>query len=131
MTPFWCQSGLLEQEMRTLIADRLGLPVERVTSQDRLRDLGVTYAAWLELALAVEEAFDVSLCERELRRAQTVGQWVEMIERAAREGRCGAPSELELPGVDEQPSELPPPSALPPSALPPSVEPPPSTVPGE
>jgi len=120
MNPRWSQNDVLEADVRALFAERLGLTVEDVAPTARMADLGVSYGMWLELALAVEEAFDVTLREPELRRARTVRQWVEMLERAVVEGRSGDDLSLDLPAFDEIPSELPPPSALPPSSVLPS-----------
>lgn len=114
------QNDALLAEIRALFADRLGLSVEEVPPGARMSDLGVSYGMWLELALAVEEAFDVSLREPELRRARTVRQWAEMLHRAALDGRGSDDLSLDLPAFDELPSELPPPSALPPSSAMPS-----------
>lgn len=120
MRPAFHPPAVLEADLRALFAERLGLRVEEVSLDARMADLGITYGLWLELALAVEEAFDVALRESELRQARTVGSWVEMVQRAAREGRSGDDLSLDLPPFDELPSELPPPSALPPSSVLPS-----------
>lgn len=118
MRSFLHDPDTLADDVRALFAERLDLSVEKVPLDARMADLGITYGLWLELALAVEEAFDVSLRESELRRARTVGDWVQMLQRAARESRDDL--SLDLPPFDELPSELPPPSALPPSSLLPS-----------
>ncbi|MEQ9321344.1 MAG: phosphopantetheine-binding protein [Polyangiaceae bacterium] len=114
---------VLAADVRAVFAERLGMRIDEVRLDATMADLGVSYGLWLELALAVEEAFDVSLRESELRRARTVGGWVEMLRRAVHEGRASDDLSLDLPPFDELPSELPPPSALPPSsALPSSTD---------
>lgn len=120
MRPGLHPPDVLEADVRALFAERLGLSIEDVSLEARMADLGITYGMWLELALAVEEAFDVSLRESELRRARTVGGWVDMLRRATLDNRASDDLSLDLPAFDELPSELPPPSALPPSSAMPS-----------
>jgi acyl carrier protein len=111
MTPYWCQNDVLDAEVRSLLAERLDLAVDVVVPAARMIDLGVSYGMWLELALAVEEAFDVELFESDLRRARTVGDWVAMVGRATAD-ECRTGRRSFLPALEE----LPPPSELPPSS---------------
>ena len=115
MTVVWPTPADPESELLGLLSDRLAVPVEQLTASRSLRELGVTYGEQLELALAVEEAFDVELRECELRRALTVSDWLRMLRGAQDHEQGRGPSVREpepwpVPPSEEMPrlSELPP-----------------------
>jgi acyl carrier protein len=84
-----CSSG----DIRALIADQLGVNVERVTDQSHfMRDLGVDWLARLELVILVEEWTGLELHDDDVERITVVGDLIRYFASAEEEvGRSNLP----------------------------------------
>ena len=79
-----CSSG----NIRALIADQLGVNVERVTDQSHfMRDLGVDWLTRLELVILVEDWTGLELRDDDVEQITVVGDLIRFIEGAGRERR--------------------------------------------
>jgi acyl carrier protein len=77
-----CSSG----DIRALIADQLGVNVERVTDQSHfMRDLGVDWLARLELVILVEEWTGLELHDDDVERITVVGDLIRYFASAQEE----------------------------------------------
>jgi acyl carrier protein len=78
----FCSSG----DIRALIADQLGVNVERVTDQSHfMRDLGVDWFARLELVILVEEWTGLELHDDDVERITVVGDLIRYFASAEEE----------------------------------------------
>jgi acyl carrier protein len=67
------------EKFRTCAVDVLGVPAEQVTLEATFEDLEADSLDLVELVMALEEAFDVTVDEAELEGIETVGQAYELI----------------------------------------------------
>lgn len=82
----------LELRIRQVLTERLGIPAERITADSRLvDDLGVDSLDAMELAVTLEQTFQVGIHDKELRRVETVADVVLLVE-ALTENQVVAPS---------------------------------------
>ena len=66
------------EKVKELIAETLNCDLEQVTSQARLaEDLGADSLAAVELSMALEEEFGVTIADEDLPGLKTVGDLVE------------------------------------------------------
>jgi acyl carrier protein len=73
-------------EIKELMAARLGLPAEKIVPEASLvEDLGLDSLDAVELAIAVERRFNIDVPEEELTKLKTVADMVALVE--ARRGR--------------------------------------------
>lgn len=73
----------LEERLRKLFAEHLGVDSEKVTTDANVfDDLGADSLDRVELCLAVEEEFDVSIPDDELEKLNLFGEWVGFVEKA-------------------------------------------------
>jgi acyl carrier protein len=71
----------LAREVRARIAAVLNQPAERVRDDVELADLVVESLALVEMAIDLQEDFDVRLGHEELARVKTVGDLVGLVAR--------------------------------------------------
>ena len=72
----------IRERLQAIISERLGLTRERVgSSSSFLGDLGADSLDIAQLVMALEETFDLSIPEDDLRRMLTVGDVVDYIIR--------------------------------------------------
>ena len=70
----------VEPRIRTLVADHLGVRPEELTAEVSLvDDLAADSLDMIELAIAVEDALDISIPERTIDRVRSFGDLVEII----------------------------------------------------
>jgi len=75
----------VEQRVRQIIVDQLGIEADCVTSQSKFSDdLGADSLDRVELVLAMEEQFHVHVPEGETDQFQTVQDAVQYIEKHSR-----------------------------------------------
>src|SRR5262252_7226524 len=76
-------------DVRTLIANQLGVDVKRVTDEAHLTDdLGVDWLDRLELMIVIEDRFaDVVITDEEVDQLEVVGDLIHHIESVDNEGR--------------------------------------------
>jgi acyl carrier protein len=78
-------------DVRTLIAEHLGVDVERVTDDVRLSDLGADWLDRLELLIVIETQFaDASITDTEVDRIDVVGDLVRYVESLGKDRQRGA-----------------------------------------
>ena len=79
-------------DVRTLIADHLGVDIARVTDEAHLADdLGADWLDRLELMIVIEDRFgDVEISDDDVDRIDVVGDLIRHVESASRERRRGA-----------------------------------------
>ena len=71
-------------EIKELMAARLGLPVEKIVPEATLaEDLGLDSLDAVELAIAVERRFNIDVPEDELTKLKTVADMVALVEARA------------------------------------------------
>jgi acyl carrier protein len=77
------------KDVRTLIADHLGVDVKRVTDEAHLKDdLGADWLDRLELMIVIEDRFgDVEITDDDADRIDVVGDLIRHIESVSSERR--------------------------------------------
>jgi len=77
------------KDVRTLIADHLGVDVKRVTDEAHLKDdLGADWLDRLELMIVIEDRFgDVEISDDDADRIDVVGDLIRHIESVGSERR--------------------------------------------
>jgi acyl carrier protein len=83
------KEGFATNDVRTLIADHLGVDVKRVTDEAHFADdLGADWLDRLELMIVIEDQFvDVEITDDDVDRIDVVGDLIRHIESAGNEGR--------------------------------------------
>jgi acyl carrier protein len=70
-----------QSDVRTFIADQLGIATELVTDELHFTgDLGCDLLDRLELAIAIEEKFGVEFAQEEIDRIEVVGDLIRHVE---------------------------------------------------
>lgn len=70
----------IEAKLRQLVADRLKVPLERVVPEAQLkRDLGVDDLKFIELVMAMEEEFNLTITDEYADKIKTVGDAVKIL----------------------------------------------------
>jgi acyl carrier protein len=79
-------------DVRTLIAEHLGVDIARVTDEAHLTDdLGADWLDRLELMIVIEDRFgDVEISDDDIDRIDVVGDLIRHVESASRDRRRGA-----------------------------------------
>jgi acyl carrier protein len=73
--------GVTSSDIRTLIAARLGVAIERLTDEAHfVDDLGAGWLDFLELMIAVEDRFAVEITEEDADRIGDVGDLIRYVE---------------------------------------------------
>ena len=89
---FATKEGFAAKDVRTLIADHLGVDVRRVTDEAHFtEDLGADWLDRLELMIVIEDQFvDVEITDADVDQIHVVGDLIHHIESAgnARRQRC-------------------------------------------
>ena len=81
------QGGCSSRNIRTLIADQLGVNVERVTDQSHfMRDLGVDWLTRLELVILVEDWTGLELRDDDVEQITVVGDLIRFFASAEKGG---------------------------------------------
>jgi acyl carrier protein len=81
----------VEARVKQVLTNRLGIPPEEIRLDARLVDeLGMDSLDALELAIATERQFNVSVSEEEIATLVTVADIVALVERLAAEQRSPA-----------------------------------------
>jgi acyl carrier protein len=76
----------LEAEVKHLLNQRLGMPLDKIEMPARLvEDLGVDSLDAVELAIAAERAFDIEISADQVRELETVADVVALIQRLVEE----------------------------------------------
>ena len=83
-----------ERLVRKAIADHLGVPEPLVLDSVDFRDLGADSLDLIELTIALEQAFDVSIADDEAYACTNVGDALALLRIAAKRRRvpAGAPA---------------------------------------
>ena len=70
----------VEQRVRTLIADQLGVGEEEIKPESRfIEDLGADSLDIVELIMAMEEEFETEIPDEDAEKIQTVGDTIDYI----------------------------------------------------
>lgn len=74
------QQDSLEERMRHIIADQLGVELEKVVPSAHFEeDLNADSLDLVELIMTLEEEFDVQISEEEAEKLRTVGDAIEYV----------------------------------------------------
>jgi acyl carrier protein len=72
----------IEQKVKEIIADRLGVDPEEVTPEASfVEDLGADSLDTVELVMALEEEFGIEIPDEDAEKIQTVGDAIEYIQK--------------------------------------------------
>ncbi|HEU4436463.1 MAG: acyl carrier protein [candidate division Zixibacteria bacterium] len=72
----------IEQKVREIIVEQLGVDPEQVTQEASfVDDLGADSLDTVELVMALEEEFDLEIPDEDAEKITTVGEAIEYIER--------------------------------------------------
>lgn len=70
----------VEQQVKAIVAEQLGVKLEQVTNNASfVDDLGADSLDTVELVMALEEEFGVEVPEEELKDIRTVGQAFDLV----------------------------------------------------
>ena len=69
------------ERVRRIVAEHLGIPLERVVDSAGLLDLGADSLDFIELIMALEDEFSLTISDEEAERLVTVGDLVAAVER--------------------------------------------------
>ena len=87
--------GELQQRLKKILIDRCGVKGEAIQPEASLQDdLGLDSLDAVELAIAIEDEFDVKILDEDMKKLSTVADALAVIQRllAARLGPAGGPS---------------------------------------
>lgn len=85
------EAGDIEGRIRLIVVDQLGLKPEQVTPEARfIEDLGADSLDTVELVMATEEEFEISIADEDAEKIRTIGDLVRYVEAKAK-----APAEAE------------------------------------
>ena len=74
------ETGEIEERVRKILADNLSVPEDDVTTDSRFQeDLDADSLDLVEVVLALEEEFGVSIPEEEMEGVKTVGEAVNLV----------------------------------------------------
>ncbi len=80
----------LETRVKQILTTRLGIPPEEIRLDATLADdLGMDSLDAVELAIATERQFDVSVSDEQMAKLRTVGDIVTLVQRLADERTPG------------------------------------------
>ena len=79
----WRRSEIVDQ-LRNRISKALDVPIESVTLPMYLKDLGADSLDTVELAMDLEEEFDISLTASEAEKIETIADLLGIIEKKRR-----------------------------------------------
>lgn len=83
--------GDIEGRIRLIVVDQLGLKPEQVTPEARfIEDLGADSLDTVELVMATEEEFEISIADEDAEKIRTIGDLVRYVE-----AKTKAPAEAE------------------------------------
>lgn len=72
----------LEQKIKEIIVDQLGVDAEQVTPQAKfVEDLGADSLDTVELVMAFEEEFDIEIPDEDAEKIRTVAEAIEYIKQ--------------------------------------------------
>jgi acyl carrier protein len=72
----------IEQKVREIVADRLGVDPDEVTPEASfIDDLGADSLDTVELVMAFEEEFGIEIPDEDAEKIQTVGDAIEYIQK--------------------------------------------------
>ena len=75
----------VEEKVKQIVVDQLGVdPAEVTATASFAQDLGADSLDAVELIMAFEEAFDVSIPDEQAQNILTVGQAIEYLEKNAK-----------------------------------------------
>ncbi|MQY07861.1 acyl carrier protein [Actinomadura macrotermitis] len=72
--------GLLRVRVADIISEQFGVPRESITSESTLTDLGLDSLGLVELALTLEEEFNIPFAEELISMDKSFGRLLEMLE---------------------------------------------------
>jgi acyl carrier protein len=88
MTNSSCRSILTDQDLaahvRSVVAQQLGIKLQRVSDQALLKDLGPDWLDRIELVIALEDQFGVEIEDSVVDHLQAVGDLVHFVENCPR-----------------------------------------------
>jgi len=70
---------LVFEKIREIIADKLGVSEDEVTMDTTFEDLGADSLDIVELIMAIEEEYDITVADDEAEKAKSVGDVVNYI----------------------------------------------------
>ncbi len=68
-----------QKKVRTLIAQTLNLPEDRVSMTSTFKDLGADSLAQVQVIMGLEELFAIEIRDQEAEQVKTVQQAVELV----------------------------------------------------
>jgi len=76
--------AVVEEKVKTIIAEQLGVKVDEVTPQASfIDDLGADSLDTVELIMALEEEFNVEIPDEDAEKMSTVGDAIKYVEQKA------------------------------------------------
>ncbi len=74
-----------EERLKQIVAEQFAINEEDLNGDLTFDELALDSLEWMELAVTIEEEFDIQLADVDLRRIQNLGQMAEIILERIRE----------------------------------------------
>ena len=74
-----------EERLKKIVAEQFAINEEDLNGDLTFDELALDSLEWMELAVTIEEEFDIQLADVDLRRIQNLGQMAEIILERIRE----------------------------------------------
>lgn len=70
------------QKVASIIAEKLSMPIENITSEATFKDLGADSLDIVEIIMSFEEQFGIEIRDEDAEKIKTVNEAVELIHNA-------------------------------------------------
>jgi len=85
-------SDELTQRVLKTIATSKRIPIEQVTTESELQQLGIDSMDAVEILFALENEFDISIPDEEVRNVRNIRQMAEGVEKLVAAKAAGSPA---------------------------------------
>lgn len=78
----------IESRVKQILTNRLGMPAEQIGNDVQLLELGLDSLDGVELAIALEHEFDITVNDRQIAELRTVADIIRLAGQGVEKGRA-------------------------------------------